>query len=121
MEVKEIFGKIGETVKQSVENIDGWKKAILYIKKLSGNTGFDSSYIDSSGEEIKIDTTANYYTHKAIGELYKITQTQFPKHKNWNRAIFTLFPNNKFEIEYIWDQELQDQVDGYNNETKPIA
>lgn len=115
MEIKEIFSEIGLTVKKSVENIENWSIALLHIKKLLGNTGFESSYINSQGEEIKIDTNVNYRTHKIISELYDITRTQFPRHKDWNRAIFKLFPNNKFEIEYIWDQELQDEVDKYNN------
>jgi hypothetical protein len=52
-----------------------------------------------------------------IEDLYTITQTQFPVHKNWNRAKYTLFPEGRMEIEYIWDDGLQKEVDKYNNET----
>jgi len=114
MENIDIFLTLKEVVKKSISNIEKWDKALLYIKKMKGNTGFESSYI-YDGNEVKIDTTANYLTHKAVTKLYDITQNEFPKHKDWNRAIFTLFPNNKFEMEYIWDEELQQEVDGYNN------
>jgi hypothetical protein len=29
----------------------------------------------------------------------------------WNKAIFTLSQEGKFDMEFIWDQELQDEVD----------
>ncbi len=116
MEAKEIFNKFAVVVLDSIAEINDWNKAILYIKLLKGSTGFESSYINLKNEEIRIDSCADYFTHKAVKGLYEITQNEFPKHKDWNRAIFALYPDNKFEIEYIWDQELQDQVDNYNNQ-----
>jgi hypothetical protein len=46
-----------------------------------------------------------------IEELYQISQNEFPKHKNWNRAKYTLFPEATMNIEYIWDEQLQNEVD----------
>jgi len=115
MENKEIFIHLSKIVKESLSDVPEWNKGILYIKKLTGNTGFESSYFNSSNQEIKVSTKANYYTHKMIGELYNKTQNQFPKHTNWNRAIFTLFNDNKFEIKYLWDQKLQNEIDKLNN------
>ena len=121
MDFKDIFVQLANVVIESVQGIESWQKACLYVKRLKGNTGFESTYINKAGDEIKIDTTADYYTHRTVGRLYELTQHSIPNHKDWNRAIFTLFPNGKFEIEYIWDQALQDEVDGYNNGAKPIT
>jgi hypothetical protein len=32
------------------------------------------------------------------------------KHK-WNRAIFKIRSNNDFDIEFFWDQNLQDEIE----------
>jgi hypothetical protein len=58
----------------------------------------------------------NYNNMIQLKEHYIFTQTQFPIHKNWNKAIFTLYPDNKVEMEYIWDQELQDEIELLNKE-----
>ena len=49
-----------------------------------------------------------------IEDLYQITRNELPIHKNWNRAKYMLYPEGKMNIEYIWDQELQDEVDQLN-------
>ncbi len=41
----------------------------------------------------------------------KLTEIAFCLKNNKNRASFRIFSNGKFEIEYIWDQELQNEVD----------
>lgn len=119
--MKELLVELALAVHKSLSQINSWKKGILYIKRLEGNTGFSTSYVDFDDNEIKISAAATYKTHKAVKQLYKITQNHALPHKNWNRAIFTLYPDNKSEIEYIWDQELQDKIDGYNNKIGPMA
>jgi hypothetical protein len=60
---------------------------------------------------------SGYKYAKAVLELYTLTQTEFPIHENWNRAKYILFPEGKMEIEYSWDEALQNEVDRYNNES----
>ena len=45
----------------------------------------------------------------AIMELHKIT-TEGGKNK-WNRAVFSVQPDGAFDMEFIWDQELQDEIE----------
>lgn len=55
---------------------------------------------------------------EVIRELYTITQTQPPIHKDWNKAVFTLYPDGKVDMEYIWDAEWQAKIDRYNAEAE---
>ncbi|MCL1670015.1 hypothetical protein M2T82_18285 [Elizabethkingia ursingii] len=50
----------------------------------------------------------------AIMELHEIT-TEGGNNK-WNKAIFTLTPDGDFDMEFIWDQELQNEIDRLANE-----
>lgn len=115
MKEKEIFQILGESTLVSVSNIDLWKCAMLKIKRLEGNVGFESSYVNEQNSTIDIDTSVNYKTAKAVFELYDITQNHKLNHVDWNRAIFTVYPNREFNIEYIWDQELHDEIERLNS------
>ncbi len=46
--------------------------------------------------------------------LYKTT-TEDSENK-WNRAVFTLEPTGKFNIDFEWDQKLADEIERLNNE-----
>ncbi len=112
MKSTEIFEILGNKVLESIVGVSKWKSASLKIKRLEKNVGFESYYTNSVGDRIDIDTSVNYQTAKAIHRLYEITQNHPLEHKNWNRAVFTLYSDKEFDMEYIWDQELQDRVDG---------
>ena len=45
----------------------------------------------------------------AIKELHEVTTNG--DQNRWNRAKFTITPDKKIEIDFIWDQEWQDRVD----------
>jgi hypothetical protein len=82
--------------------------------RLDGVVEFKSYVIDIQGEKINLEVSMGYKYAKAILELYNITQTQPRIHKNWNRARYTLFPEGKMEMKYIWDKALQNEVDRLN-------
>lgn len=113
--MKEFFIEIAVSLNKIIK--EDFDKAVLEIKRLEGNVGFTGHYIDEGGNKRWLNIFDFDLDHNVIHDLYRQTQEGDLCHKNWNRSIFTLLPNNKFEIEYIWDQELQDQVDGYNNGT----
>jgi hypothetical protein len=114
--IKEIFAEIALSIRATLPIMDGdFRCAVLEIKRLRGNVGFKGHYLTYSNEKKWLDIFNLQLDSKLIHELYDITQVAPLIHKNWNRANFTLYPNNKFEIEYIWDQALQDEVDKYNN------
>lgn len=116
MEQNEIFEILGQATLKSVEGILNWSKALLYIERQEKSVGFKSSYIDEKGQEIEVDTEADYFTSKAVQNLYNITSNHPLQHKNWNKARFEITSNGKFHIEYKWDQEWQDEIDRYDKE-----
>ncbi|MFN8417602.1 MAG: hypothetical protein U0U66_14830 [Cytophagaceae bacterium] len=117
MEEKEIFSLLAVGLIDDIPQGLQFKEAILNIMRLEGVVEFQSYVIDTKGEKFNLEVSMGYKYAKAVLELYTITQTQFPIHKNWNRAKYTLYPNAKMEIEYFWDDALQNEVDKYNNES----
>lgn len=115
---KEIFNQIANSIIDILPQGVQFNYAILEIKRLEGNVGFTGYYITNSDEKKWLDIFSFNLDESYIEDLYHITQNEPPVHKNWNRAKYTLYPEGKMEIEYIWDQELQDQVDKYNNESQ---
>ncbi len=95
--------------------IRNWHKAILYIERQEKSVGFKSSYINEKDEEVRIDTEVDYFTSKAVQNLHKNTTNHTLIHIKWNKAKFIITPDSEFEIEYIWDQEWQDEIDRSNS------
>jgi hypothetical protein len=118
MEENEIFSLLASGVLEPISVDTKFKKIILKIMVLDKVAEFSSDMVDLDDNILNLDINMGYKYAKAIHRLYEITQNHPLEHKNWNRAIFTLYPDNKFDMEYIWDQELQDRVDGYNNESQ---
>ncbi|MGP2570131.1 hypothetical protein ACT4R9_06475 [Ornithobacterium rhinotracheale] len=118
---KEIFSEIAISIIDVLPQGERFNYAILEIKRLVANIGFTGYYITPEEKKKWLDIFNFKLDTKCIEELYALTQTEFPIHENWNRAKYTLFSDGKMQMEYIWDQELQDEVDGYNNDIKPNA
>ena len=51
---------------------------------------------------------------QALHHLHQITTKG--GHNRWNRAVFKLWPDGKFNMEFIWDQELHDEIERLNKE-----
>jgi hypothetical protein len=117
MTQKEIFNTIAISIIDVLPQGEQFIYAVLEIKRLTANIGFTGYYITSDEKKKWLDVFNFHLDSSCIEDLYNITQTQPPIHKNWNRAKYTLFPEGKMEIEYIWDEELQNEVDRLNNET----
>ena len=71
------------------------------------------SWLYYNNEKQNVDIDFDIEDAKVILELYTITQTQPPIHKDWNRAVFTLYPDGKVNMEYIFDAKLQAELDEY--------
>ena len=112
---KEIFNKIALAIIDIIPQGEAFNSAVLEIKRLTNNVGYNGYYFIEGEIKKWMDIFSFDLDSKIIEHLYEATQTKSPIHTDWNRAIFTLFPNNKFKIEYIWDQALQDEVDKYND------
>jgi hypothetical protein len=112
---KEIFNQIAISIIDVLPQGEQFKYAVLEIKRLDRNVGFTGYYIIPNESKKWLDIFNFKLDTSYIEDLYQITQTQPPIHKNWNRAVYKLFPEGKMEIEYIWDEALQNEVDKLNN------
>ena len=74
------------------------------IERGISSVGF-CSWLYYNNEKRNIEIHFGYECAEAILELYTITQTQPPIHKDWNKAVFTLYPDGKVNMEYIFDAE----------------
>ncbi len=117
MDQKEIFNLLANGIIDALPQAIEFKEAVLKIMRQKGVVEFSSYLIDREGKEINLDINMGYRYAKAVLELYRLTQNEPPVHKDWNRAKYTLYPEGKMNIEYIWDQGLQDEVDKYNKES----
>ena len=112
---REIFSQIATAIIDILPKGEPFHYAVLEIKRLTANIGYSGFYINNNNNNKWLDIFNLNLDTKYIEELYIITQTHLLVHKNWNRAKYTLFPDGKFEVEYTWDEALQNEVDKLNN------
>ncbi len=113
--VNEIYLEIGQGIFDLIE-FDNWTEAKLFIIRLFKAVRFNGNYVLEDGSKKYLDVRSIEIETDSIHDLHTITTEG--GHNRWNRLEFTLFPDFKFDLQFIWDQELQDEVDGYNNELK---
>lgn len=111
--VEEIYAFIGQTI---VDNLDiEWNEAVLNMKVIEGVVGYKGGVTNSEDEFTSFSLRKfPRETRKAIKKLHEITTEG--DHNRWNRAKFTMDASHKFEIEFIWDQEYQDELDRLDKE-----
>jgi Protein of unknown function, DUF600 len=111
MEVNNIYLEIANCIVGSINA--GWAKALLKIEIQEGVTGYNLAYYDNAEirKSVRLIKTPNISEY--IQELHAITTEGC--HNRWNKLEFTLFPDGKFDLQFIWDQAWQDEIDGYNN------
>ena len=111
--VDEIYNNIAQNM---LDNLPSeWIEALIDVErgasdalKLSG--GYSS--LDSEFTSFKFRN----FDRRIINdfhELYKI-MTQGDSNQ-WNRAKFKLTPDNKFSIDFDWDQALADEIEQLNS------
>jgi hypothetical protein len=109
--------KIYEGIAQEINNAirDNWEKAVLNIEfEGEGVVGYNGDY-EINAEKKDLDVfEISYEISDWITELHEIT-TEGGNNK-WNRAIFTLFPKGKFDMEFIWDEELDKEIERLSKE-----
>lgn len=95
-----------------IENIETeWEKAQIFVEYFEDSANFKGEYMQE-GKTAFFEVSDQAFDD--FEELYEIT-TQNLVNK-WNRAIFTLEPAGKFNIDFEWDQELADEIESLNNE-----
>ena len=99
----DLYKELGNLI---IDSIDvEWSIVIVKItSSLNKMCEFDCSY---SNDKI------NFYFDKVRGffmgkNVFELQESMLPEHK-WNRAVYTLEKNGHFDMEFKWDQELQDE------------
>lgn len=121
MTQKEIFTHIAISIVNILPTDEKFSIAVLEMMRLEKVVEYTGYYLKDNKDKEWLDIFNMEINDDYIHELHHITQNEPPVHTNWNRAKFTLFPDGKMQMEYIWDQELQDEVDGYNNDINPTV
>ncbi|MFK8273389.1 hypothetical protein [Capnocytophaga canimorsus] len=103
MQVEEIYLKLAEAIFSNIEK-ENWKKAMLHLEVAGASVGF-KGFLD---ENERFDAPGGYLLAKAVLDLHKITTEG--GNNQWNKAIFTLFPDGNFDMQFIWDQAWHDEI-----------
>lgn len=112
MTVDEIYLKIAKEIVKVIGSTN-WTNARLECEIVGdGVVGYTGDYLendeqqDMSVENIDDDIT------EWLNELHEITTEG--GNNRWNKSVFTLARDGKFNMEFIWDQELHDQIEKLN-------
>lgn len=111
MTVNEIYLEIAQKTIHIIED-EIWLKAILEIQRVEKSVNFTGHYLDKNSSKKFLEIWDLEIDSDVIHELHSITTEG--GHNRWNKLEFTLFPDGKFDLQFIWDQEWQDEIDGYN-------
>jgi len=108
MTIDEIYLNIAKNI-SSVIKAD-WQRAVLHLEVLTRMVSNTGVYYDGKGQQRQLDVEEfDFQLTFDILELHRIT-TQGNSGK-WNRAIYTLSCEGKFDMEFIWDQQLQQEIE----------
>jgi hypothetical protein len=112
MTVNEVYNSLGSFLLDLLPD-KNWLKAELNIEIQPGVLGMSGDCL-CDDEKISLRTRYNDELKSAIKWLHATTTEG--GYNKWNKAKFTITPDNQFDMEFIWDQEWQDEVDRYNRE-----
>jgi hypothetical protein len=110
MTVNEVYNSLGRFLLGLLPN-EEWSKAELNLKiqpKLVGMSG--KCY--TKEKTLSLRTSFDDELEEKIKWLHTVTTEG--GHNKWNKAKFSVTPDKKFNMEFIWDQEWQDEVDDNN-------
>jgi hypothetical protein len=111
-EEKDIFNSIAKHIVLS-ESDGEWDNAVLRNAVIGNTVDFNLTFNYPNGGAKDARLADAFLCSLDILRLHQLTN-EHPNYKKWNRSIFSLFSSSKCKIEYIWDQQLQDEVDKYN-------
>ncbi|WKX76198.1 hypothetical protein [Zobellia laminariae] len=107
--MSDIYNRIGQRIVNSID--EDWNSATLNLEYI-GAVKSTLEYIDNKEEEKSTKLSDSFQNMRDIKELHKIT-TEGGNNK-WNKALFSMKPDGDFDMEFIWDQELQDEVESFS-------
>ncbi|KQM77873.1 hypothetical protein ASE74_15855 [Pedobacter sp. Leaf216] len=113
MTVDEIYTAIAKEILNVINN--EWEKACLEFEFVGeGVVGYTGDYFkNDTRKNIEVENIDDSISDW-LSKLHEIT-TEGGNNK-WNRSVFTLFSTGKFAMEFIWDQELNDEIERLSKE-----
>lgn len=108
MTVDEIYQNIAKNISEAIK--EDWQHAVLRLEVLDGMVSNTGVYYDAKDQEKQLDVEEfDFQLTFDILELHRIT-TEGNSNK-WNGAVYELSSDGKFYMEFIWDQDFQDEVE----------
>lgn len=113
MKVEEIYHAIGQSIVDSIE--EDWGYALLKIKFTGASVGFNLNYwTENESAKKSVSLINSHELYDSVEELHQITTEG--DHNKWNRIKFKLTADGDMELEFIWDQELFDELERLSEE-----
>ena len=108
MTVDEIYQNIAKNISEAIK--EDWQHAVLRLEVLDGMVSNTGVYYDAKGQEKQLDVEEfDFQLTFDILELHRITTEG--KSNKWNGAVYELSSDGKFDMEFIWDKDFQDEVE----------
>ena len=107
-ESSDLYKSLSKAIQKAVPR--NWAKVTVKIESsLNVMCSFQSECLLSSNEKRELKFPVQTASD-LIDAVFELQEAMCPEHK-WNRAVYTLEKNGHFDMEFIWDQALQDEWD----------
>ena len=109
--IDEIYQKIAQDIVNAIDN--EWKTAVMSVELLKDAANYKCRYLNSlNDKEEAFDPDP--FSLDDFEELHEIMNAE--GQHDWNRAVFTLYPDGKFNIDFKYDKELASEIEKLENE-----
>lgn len=105
--LEDLYKIIGDELYNSLKS--DWDKIELNIECSDDHIGMNAKYLINGEWKNNLDHDLTRETMLSIIDFHKDSEKN--NFAPWNRAVYTLEKNGHFDMEFIWDQELQDRWD----------
>jgi len=89
-----------------------WSEAVLSVEVLPGFSSYNGVYMTEQGTLNMNVFDFPIETGEYITALHKITTEG--GHNKWNKGKFKVSSDRKFEVDFVWDEEWQQEIDERN-------
>jgi hypothetical protein len=110
--VNEVYNSLGGFLLSLLSN-EEWSRAELNLKIQPNVVGM-SGKCYTSMNDVSLRTKFDNALEERIKWLHTVTTEG--EHNKWNKAKFSITPDNKFDMEFIWDETWQEEVNRYNKQ-----
>ena len=107
-EMNEIYTFIGKLLNDCMID-NNWKSIVFNIQADVDFCSYDGNFIDSNGNLHDLDIEIPIEMDDKIWRLLGLTKEN--NFVRWNRAVYKLENNGHFDMDFEWDQALQDKWD----------